>query len=53
LVRAIEEHARSVGCCELFLYTVAAEAVYAKLGWTALDRFDSNGEGFVLMAREL
>jgi GNAT superfamily N-acetyltransferase len=53
LVRAIEQHARSVGCCELVLYTVSAEPVYAKLGWTALDRFDSNGDQFVLMARSL
>ena len=53
LVRAIEQHARSVGCDELFLYTITAEPLYAKLGWTALDRFESNGEQFVLMAREL
>ena len=53
LVRAIEQHARNVGCSELFLYTITAEPLYAKLGWTALDRFDSNGEQFVLMARTL
>jgi GNAT superfamily N-acetyltransferase len=53
LVRATEQHARGVGCDELFLYTVTAEPLYAKLGWTALDRFRSNGEQFVLMAREL
>ena len=53
LVRAIEQHARGVGCCELFLYTVTAEAVYARLGWTSRDRIDSNGEQFVLMARSL
>jgi GNAT superfamily N-acetyltransferase len=53
LVRAIEQHARGVGCDELFLYTVTAEPFYIRLGWTALDRFDSNGEQFVLMARAL
>lgn len=53
LIRAIEQHARSVGCDELFLYTITAEPLYAKLGWTALDRFESNGEQFVLMARYL
>ncbi|NJO35000.1 MAG: GNAT family N-acetyltransferase [Rhodospirillales bacterium] len=53
LVRAIEQHARGVGCRELYLYTVTAELLYAKLGWTACDRFESNGETFVLMAREL
>jgi GNAT superfamily N-acetyltransferase len=53
LVRAIEKHARDVGCEELYLYTVTAEPLYAKLGWTVRDRFDSDGEKFVLMAREL
>jgi GNAT superfamily N-acetyltransferase len=53
LVRATEQHARSVGCRELFLYTVTAEALYAKLGWTARDRFESDSEQFVLMARAL
>lgn len=53
LVRAIEQHARDVGCDELYLYTVTAEPLYVKLGWTACDRFESNGEQFVLMARSL
>jgi hypothetical protein len=44
---------RSVGCSELHLYTITAEPLYAKLGWTVQDRFDSNGEKFVLMARSL
>ncbi len=50
LVRAIEQHARDVGCSELYLYTVTAEPLYAKLGWTARDRIEANGERFVLMA---
>jgi GNAT superfamily N-acetyltransferase len=53
LVRAIQEHARNVGCRELYLYTVTAEPLYAKLGWTARDRFEANGEQFVLMTRTL
>jgi len=53
LVRAIEQHARSAGCGELYLYTIAAEPLYAKLGWTVQDRFDSTGEKFVLMAHSL
>src|SRR5687768_11949265 len=53
LVRAIEQHARNVGCRKLYLYTITAEPLYAKLGWTVRDRFDSNGEKFVLMARKL
>jgi GNAT superfamily N-acetyltransferase len=53
LVRAIEQHARTVGCSELHLYTITAEPLYAKLGWIAQDRFESSGERFVLMARSL
>jgi GNAT superfamily N-acetyltransferase len=53
LVGAIEQHARSVGCGELHLYTITAEPLYARLGWTVRDRFDSNSEKFVLMARKL
>jgi GNAT superfamily N-acetyltransferase len=53
LVRAIEQHARDVGCVELYLYTITAELLYAKLGWTMRERFDWHGEPFVLMAREL
>ena len=53
LVRAIEAHAASVGCTELYLYTVSAEPFYARLGWAARDRFESKGEQFVLMARVL
>lgn len=53
LVRAIEQHARDVGCTQLYLYTITAEPLYAKLGWTALEHFDWHGEAFVLMARDL
>lgn len=53
LVRAIEQHARRVGCRELYLYTVTAEPFYATLGWVARERFDWHGETFVLMARGL
>jgi GNAT superfamily N-acetyltransferase len=53
LVRAIEQHARTVGCRELYLYTITAEPLYAKLGWIARDRLTSNSEQFVLMARSL
>jgi GNAT superfamily N-acetyltransferase len=53
LVRAIEQHAQDVGCQELYLYTVTAEPLYTKLGWTGRDRFESSGEQFVLMSRKL
>src|SRR5688572_24766614 len=53
LVRSIEQHARDVGCQELYLYTITAEPLYAKLGWSTRERFDWHGEAFVLMARIL
>jgi GNAT superfamily N-acetyltransferase len=53
LVRAIEQHARDVGCTQLHLYTITAEPLYAKLGWSARERFDWHGEKFVLMTRVL
>ena len=53
LVRAIEQHARDVGCLELYLYTITAEPLYEKLGWSVRERFDWHGETFVLMTRSL
>jgi GNAT superfamily N-acetyltransferase len=53
LVRAIEQHARSVGCGTLHLYTVSAEPFYAGLGWSTQERFDWHGAPMVLMARVL
>ena len=53
LVRAIERHARSVGCGELHLYTGKAEPFYARLGWVARERFDWHGERLTLMTRTL
>jgi GNAT superfamily N-acetyltransferase len=53
LVRATEQHARSVGCGERYLYAINAEPLYAKLGWSVRDRFEWHGERFVLMARAL
>lgn len=53
LVRAIQQHARGVGCGELHLYTSKAEAFYARLGWIARERFDWHGERLTLMTRRL
>jgi GNAT superfamily N-acetyltransferase len=53
LVRAIEQHARDVGCQELHLYTITAEPLYAKLGWITRECFDWHDEKFALMTREL
>nr|WP_245432788.1 GNAT family N-acetyltransferase [Mesorhizobium loti] len=53
LVETVEKHARSVGCDELYLYTDAAEALYAKLGWAVAERMIADGQPLVLMKREL
>jgi len=53
LVKAIEDHARSVGTEILHLYTIEAEAFYAKLGWVTRERFDWHGDKMVLMVRTL
>ena len=53
LVRAIERHARNVGCGTLHLYTVSAEMFYAKLGWISRERLDWHNEAMVLMTRAL
>jgi GNAT superfamily N-acetyltransferase len=53
LVRAIEQHARNVGCSVLHLYTVTAEPFYTKLGWVTREHFNWHREKFVLMIREL
>jgi GNAT superfamily N-acetyltransferase len=38
LVRRIIEEARSLGVGKFYLYTPNAEALYAKLGWTVIER---------------
>lgn len=53
LVRAIEQHARAVGCSEVHLYTMTAEPFYARLGWITRERFDWHGEPMALMTRAL
>jgi predicted N-acetyltransferase YhbS len=53
LVRALETHACSAGCREVFLYTHAFEAFYARLGWEVAERFLQRGEPAVVMSRQL
>ncbi|HEV2502087.1 MAG TPA: GNAT family N-acetyltransferase [Mesorhizobium sp.] len=52
LVEAVETHARSVNCNVLYLYTDAAEALYARLGWTTVERMIIDGAPLVLMQRK-
>ena len=37
----------------IYLYTTDAEGYYEALGWQVVDRFDWDGEPFVLMCRDL
>ena len=53
LVAAIENHAAGAGADRLYLYTVTAEKFYARRGWAVMERFDWDGEPFVLMRRDL
>lgn len=53
LVAAIERHARHVGESRLYLYTETAESFYLRCGWCVTERFDWDGEPFVLMHRDL
>ncbi len=53
LVRGVEQHAATVGCGRLYLYTDAAEPFYAKRGWQVDDRLTVDGEDLVLMSRRV
>ena len=53
LVAAIESHARDVGENRMYLYTETAESFYLRCGWRVTERFDWDGEPFVLMHRDL
>lgn len=53
LVRAIEDHARSLGAPELHLYSWDARAFYLKLDWQAVETFQQDGEPMMLMRRRL
>jgi predicted N-acetyltransferase YhbS len=53
LVRAIETRAASAGVSELHLYTWDARDFYARLGWSAVEKFDQGGETMLLMGRSL
>jgi GNAT superfamily N-acetyltransferase len=53
LVRFIEDFARENGTETLWLYTWSAEGLYAKLGWSAVERLEHNGREVVVMNRKL
>lgn len=53
LVARIEAEARSLGIQELYLYTENAESLYARLGWSAMERCQYRGAGVVVMSKAL
>jgi predicted N-acetyltransferase YhbS len=53
LVRAVEETARRFGYCQLHLFTTSARALYAGLGWRALEQRDYRGEHIQVMDKAL
>jgi N-acetylglutamate synthase-like GNAT family acetyltransferase len=53
LVRAVEGKARELGYTRLYLFTTSAPALYAGLGWRALERRDYRGEHIQVMDKVL
>ena len=53
LVVAIEDAARRLGYGRLYLYTTSAAALYAGLGWRALERREYRGEHIQVMDKAL
>jgi GNAT superfamily N-acetyltransferase len=53
LVRAVEAAAREADVATLWLYTVTAERIYARLSWQTAERFDRKGKVAALMRRDL
>jgi predicted N-acetyltransferase YhbS len=53
LIRAIEDNARLQGHGHLYLYTDGAQALYERLGWKPVERFNWKGFPTVLMQRDL
>lgn len=53
LVRTVEDSARRIGYSRLYLFTTSAAALYARLGWRALERRAYRGEHIQVMDRNL
>jgi GNAT superfamily N-acetyltransferase len=51
LIRRTVEIASQIGIKELFMYTPNEASLYAKLGWTELERILYNGEEVTVMRR--
>ena len=53
LVKRIEDEARSLSVSSLFLYTPQTESLYARLGWSAIERCRHRNTNVVVMSKEL
>jgi GNAT superfamily N-acetyltransferase len=53
LITAIEQAASAAGIATLWLYTGAAERLYASAGWQTVETIERNGRPFALMRRHL
>lgn len=53
LVRTVEDTARRFGYSRLYLFTSSAPALYAGLGWRALEQRDYRGEHIQVMDKSL
>ena len=52
LVDRVVSEAATLGIPELYLYTASAHDLYARLGWSLLERDDYLGQEVVLMRRK-
>jgi predicted N-acetyltransferase YhbS len=53
LVGVVEDAARRFGYSRLYLFTTSATALYARLGWRALEQRDYRGEHIQVMDKAL
>lgn len=53
LVTHLEDQAKEIGFLRLYLFTSAAESLYARLGWVAFTRERYEGEDVALMSKDL
>ena len=53
LIAAVEAAARAAGIPRLWLYTRAAERIYARAGWRTVATVEHGGKPFALMRRDL
>lgn len=53
LVGAVERLAADAGIGTLWLYTRTAERIYARAGWTTVERLQRGGKDYAVMRREL